>query len=297
MEADFTISIIGLGLMGGSLAGAWRGKVKRVTGYDPDPEAGRLALRRRLVDGMAPDLASAVADARLVVLAAPVPAILDLLDRLGMMMKPGTWVMDLGSTKRVILERMKRLPAGIHPLGGHPMCGRETGGTAAADPALLQDAPFVLTPLPRTPARVIQAVARLVRLTGARPLQAGAGRHDRAAALISHLPYLVAGALVKTAARAVRQDSLTARLAASGFRDTTRLASSGAEMMTGILDTNRDEVLAALTLFRRELRRLERKLRDGSPAELARELETIGKNRQALLAKPLPASCRNGSEP
>lgn len=261
MDPAFTITIIGLGLMGGSLALALR---DRAAAADPPPfRVGHIigvsrsnatltdALAAGAIDRGTTDLAAGVADADVVVLATPVRTILRLLPEVGRSARPGALIMDLGSSKAAICAAMAELPAGIQPVGAHPMCGKETAGFPAAEAGLYRGRPFVLCPLDRTAAAALETARALALAVGGRPLVISPQAHDRAVAAISHLPYAAAAALV--AAVDAAGDPLAWDLASSGFRDTTRVAASDVEMMLDILLTNRPAVLEWLDLFAGQL--------------------------------------------
>lgn len=238
------VCVIGLGLIGGSLALALRGKCASITGYDVDPRVLRAAVARGVIDRGLSDLADVPEDIDLVILAAPVRAIFDLISALPTLTPHPFHLLDLGSTKAKIADAMGRLPGHISPLGGHPMCGKETPGLDAADRDLFRDRTFVLTPLDRTRPETLILGHQLVAAIGARPLILDPLRHDRLAAAISHVPYVTAAALVAAAARA--DDEMVWTMAASGFRDSTRLAASDVTMMLDVLMSNRPAVLEAL---------------------------------------------------
>jgi prephenate dehydrogenase len=244
--AEGRVAVVGLGLMGGSLAGALRGRCRAVVGVARRSETIEAALARGLIDRGTIDLADGVRRAGVVILATPVRAILHLLDEIGPLLPEGCLLMDLGSTKADVVARMAALPDHVQPLGGHPMCGKEVSGIEAADPALYQGHTFVLTPLPCTSEAALAQGHALVEAIGGRPLVLSPERHDRLVAAISHLPYLLACALVGTAEATASTDPLVWDVAASGFRDTSRLAASDVTMMLDILLTNREPVLEAL---------------------------------------------------
>ena len=256
--AESRVAVVGLGLMGGSLAGALRGQCRAVTGVARRTGTIETALARGLVDRGTTNLSSGVRHADVVVLATPVRAILSLLDEIGPLLPQGCLLMDVGSTKAQVVARMATLPGHVQPLGGHPMCGQETPGIAVADPALYQGHTFVLTPLPRTSEGALALGRELVKAAGARPLILDPDRHDRLVAAISHLPYLLACALVATAETLGSTDPAVWEVAASGFRDTSRLAASDVTMMIDILLTNREAVLKALSTCDVQLRHLTR---------------------------------------
>jgi len=264
--------------MGGSLAGALRGKCRAVVGVARRAGSIELARARGLIDRGTTDLATGVgADgthppADIVVLATPVRAILRLLDELGPLLPEGCLLMDLGSTKAHVVARMAALPAHVQPLGGHPMCGKEVSGVAAADPALYEGRTFVLTPLPRTSPAALELGHALVEAVGARALVLDPQRHDRLVAAISHLPYLLACGLVGTAERAATADPMVWEVAASGFRDASRLAASDVTMMLDILLTNREAVLQVMEACGAQLRDLSERLEAGDEEGLRHAL-------------------------
>ncbi len=278
--AEARITVVGLGLMGGSLAGALRGQCTNVTGVDIHANTIEIAHRRGLIDTGTTELASGVQDANIVILAAPVRAIMGLLTKLRPLLSPGCVVMDLGSTKTQIVAQMGKLPPSVHPLGGHPMCGKETSGIEAADVDLYQDAPFVLTPLPRTSDTALLQGMAVVEALGARPLLLDPVRHDRLVAAISHLPYLLACGLVGTVDTVAANDASVWEVASSGFRDTSRLAASDVTMMLDILLTNRDAVLEMLRTFEAALEDLATLLRSENEDELRSTLVAVRDHRK-----------------
>jgi len=239
--ADCRVGIIGLGLMGGSLALALHGACRSISGYDVDPSTIAQALDRGIIQRPI-DLGGDEVD--LLILAAPVSAILDWIDRVPQVFSGEFHLLDLGSTKTQIVERMYTLPDRITPLGGHPMCGKETSGLGVAAGDLYRSCLFALTPLDRTRPDTLDLAQELISTLQARSLLLDPQQHDRSVAAISHVPYLLSSTLAEVALNT--DDDVTWRLAASGFRDTSRLAASNVAMMLDILESNRAEVLAAL---------------------------------------------------
>jgi prephenate dehydrogenase len=276
------VGIIGLGLMGGSLALALAGKCRRRIGLDSDPEADKAALERNAVDELARNLPDLVEKSDLIVLAAPVRTILALLKELALI-HPSKGkmrvVIDIGSTKSDIVRAMEGLGPEYDPIGGHPICGRELQGIGYADPMLYRDAPFVLTPIPKATPRALAAGLSLATALGAHPVELSASEHDTLVASTSHLPHLVAVALAQTA----RRLPSAAALIGPGFRDTTRLAASNLEMMTDILLTNREHVLHALEEYIARLEALAQRVREGDEARLKVLLAEGRRARQELL--------------
>jgi prephenate dehydrogenase len=280
--ADQTVAIVGLGLMGGSMALALRGKVKHIVGIDPGEETLAFARQHRIIDAGTSDLQNGVSDANMVILAAPVQIIMDLIrNRIGSYLRSNTLLIDLGSTKAEICDAMGNLPISVLAMGGHPMCGKERSGIEAADATLYQGCPFVLcAPRRVTPAARLRAL-ELVRAIQARPIEMDAARHDHLVAGISHLPYLLSTALVRTINGEGQNDPMIWELAASGFRDTSRLAGSDIRMMSDIIRTNTTAVARLLALFRVQLATLEAALIGHDDTQLEGLLQTAHEARKA----------------
>lgn len=276
------VAILGLGLMGGSLAAALTGRCRAVTACDPLPDSLEFARAQGWVQHTTDDPHRAVVDADLIILAAPVRTILALLAELSDSFPPGCLVMDLGSTKQEITRRMEQLPASVECLGGHPMCGKEKSGVRFAEAGLFRGRRFLLTPLARTSPAALQAGTELALALSAEPQVVDPARHDRLVATSSHLPYLLACGLVDTARGLASEDPLVWQVAASGFRDTSRLAGSSVPMMTDILMTNRSAVLAAVRAYQDDLGRLAGLLESGDEAGLAELLRQIQSIREGL---------------
>jgi len=277
------VTIVGLGLMGGSLAAALKERrcCRRVVGVARRPATLEEAQARGWIDAGTTDLAAGVAEAHLVILATPPRAILQQIAEVGAHMPAGAVLLDLGSTKLAIVQEMERLPAGVHPLGGHPMCGKEQAGLEAADPRLYEGRTFALTPLARTPPAALGLGQSLAWAIGARPLVLDAASHDRMVAWVSHLPHLAALALVRAAQAGAARDPGLWELAASGFRDTTRLAGSDLTMLLDMFITNREPLLAAARQMQAEMAQLCALLEAGDEPALSRQLaEAINQRRE-----------------
>ena len=249
--AESKIAIIGLGLMGGSLALGLRGKCSAIYGIDPHPPTLELALSQHIVDFADSDPAKLLPDADLVILSAPVPAILTLLEKLPSLTSNPCIVIDLGSTKQLIIEAMSRLPDRFDPIGGHPICGKEKLSLANAERTLYYAAPFLLTPLERTSPRALSAARQIIEALGAKVSILDAVEHDRILASTSHLPFLLASAL----ALATPDD--VASFVGTGFKSTSRVAGTPSSMMLGVLQSNRENVLNALHGLQNQLNEIE----------------------------------------
>lgn len=277
--AEARITVVGLGLMGGSLAGALRGKCRQVLGVTRRSETLDMALAMGFIDHGTTDVVEGVREANAVILATPVRTIIRQIEELAPLLPPGCLLMDLGSTKRDIVAAMERLPSHVQPLGGHPMCGKEKSGLEVADPALYQGRTFILTPLPRTSPEALALGWAIAEAIGARPLVLDAWRQDYLVATLSHLPYLLACALVATADATTSSDPAAWEIVAGGFRDTSRVAASDVTMMVDILLTNRDEVVKALRVYQEQLHRLAQLVETGDEDELRAALSAIRRER------------------
>jgi len=263
----FTIAIVGLGLMGGSLAMALKQKSvgRRVLGMDQNEAAVRRALQSGTIDGLYQDLP----EADLIVLAMPVRAIGDWLVTHRQALAPAQIVMDLGSAKRTIVAEMEKLVAQC--IGGHPMCGKESSGIESAEAILFEGARFVLTPTSHTSRETIGIVRQLVSNIGAEPLVMDAAAHDRAVAAVSHLPYLLSVNLVNTV---LEQHDPNARLlAASGYASATRLAASDTRMMGDTIASNRDHIVRLMDSYQHALANMRDAIAAGDDDAWRRYLE------------------------
>lgn len=260
--AESKIAIIGLGLMGGSLALGLRGKCAALYGIDPHLPTLELALSQHIVDYAESDPAKLLPEVDLVILSAPVPAILTLLEKLPTFTPNPVIVMDLGSTKRLVVEAMSKLPERFDPIGGHPICGKEKLSLANAERTLYYAAPFLLTPLERTSQRAISAANQIIEALGAKGKTLNAVDHDRILASTSHLPFLISSALANATPEEV------APFVGPGFKSTSRLAGTSSSMMLGVLQSNRENVLNALHGMQSQLAEIEAALSSKDFAKL-----------------------------
>ena len=274
--ANTRIAIVGLGLMGGSLAMGLRGRCQTLLAVDPDTTTHKLVLESKVVDRISDTAAEILPQADIIILAAPVGVILEYIPRLPNLTPESAVVIDIGSTKSQICQALNELPARFEPIGGHPMCGKAIGGLAHADEHLFQDAPFAFTPLPRTTERARETADQLAYALGAFPLWVGPKTHDSWVAATSHLPHLLATALV------LSTDAEASHLVGPGFRSTSRLASSPSSVILPIMESNRPQILEAITRFRSHLDDLEDCLARGDYDALKNNLD-LGADHKALL--------------
>ena len=238
------IGIVGLGLIGGSIALAarqlWPSSL--VIAVD-NKDVLETAMRLHAIDVAAEDLI-VLAEADLVILAAPVRQNLALLDALDENVRQAAVVTDTGSTKRAIVDAAKRLPPRFTFIGGHPLGGAAAAGLENARPDLFKNRPWLFTPVSDGGGDALEKLTAFARALGALPRTVSVAGHDRLLAFLSHLPQLTASALMQVVGEAVGEDGLG--LAGRGLVDTTRLASSPAEIWKDIAATNADELREAL---------------------------------------------------
>jgi prephenate dehydrogenase len=284
-EPDFLsssrIAILGLGLMGGSLALALHGRCQALMGCDLDPKTRSLALQLNLVDQVSVNLADILPAADVVILATPLSAIQKIISELPSLHPGSAIVLDLGSTKTQVVQALESLPSRFDPLGGHPMCGKETTGLENAEAALYQGATFVFSALERTSSKAKAFAEQLAKTIGSQTLWIDPDTHDQWSAATSHLPYLVAAAL------STATPSQSSPLVGPGFRSTTRVAATPASIMVDVLSTNRAYILESLSRFRKELDSLEEKLSKGESDALNIALKESAERQRALVTSSL----------
>ena len=277
------LAIVGLGLLGGSLAKAarTRGLAREIVAIGRRRESVAPALADGTVNRIDLDVASGVAGADVVVLATPVTTLVEQLPAVWAAAADGALVTDVGSTKGRIVAVAEQLGA-RRPLafvGSHPMAGSHLGGYGVSHVDLFQGARVVLTPTERTLPEATRRARALWEAVGGQVTVLDPATHDRAVAAISHLPHLVADALVDAV---LRMDPAFLDVAARGFKDTTRIAASVPTVWTEIFQDNRVALGETLAAFRKSLDHLEALIGAGDSAALQRELARIRDAREAL---------------
>jgi prephenate dehydrogenase len=277
------LAIAGVGLLGGSVAKAARARslAREIVGIGRDEARLAPALRDGAIDRIALDLADGVRGADLVVLAMPVLVIDRLLPVVADAVGSGALVTDVGSTKAAIVRSGEALAArrGFHFVGSHPMAGSERAGYGVARPDLFEKATVIVTPTAGTAPSAVKGVAQFWEGMGARVSQLAPDIHDRVVAAISHLPHLVAFALV---AGAVGFEPSATAFAARGFRDTTRIAASDPVVWQEIFHDNREALLASLARFREALADVEQLVRGGDAGALQEWIARVKRQREML---------------
>lgn len=265
------IAIIGLGLIGGSIAlGLKRAGLSgiEIAGCARSHDTCVKAKKAGAIDIEARVPAEAVRGARLVIVASPILSIAPIFDEIAPALESDAIVTDVASTKGVVARwAREKLPRTSHYVGGHPMAGKEHAGFDAADPALFEGKTWVISPTVDAPEAAVTAIVSLAEQLGARPVFMDPDEHDSYAAAISHLPLTVASALFSVAHSSKAWPEL-ASLASSGFRDTTRLASGSPEMAHDIVQTNRQNLLHWIDRYQHELSRFRDIIERGDSKEI-----------------------------
>ncbi len=268
------VAILGIGVIGGSLALAWRERLPelRITGYD-SPEILEQAKIRGLIDRTSSSVADAVHDADVVILAVPLDAMEASMESISSHLKHDSFVTDVASVKQPIIEAATRLlPDTIRFIGGHPMTGSERSGLDGADAFLFENAIYILCTDGIEDSEAYTPMIELIEGTGARVLLMDSKQHDRIVACVSHLPQLVATTLVNVVAERNHTDPITLQLAAAGFRDMTRIASSSFDMWSAVLESNCSDVDLALTSMIDALTFIRAQLREGGDIQKLRPI-------------------------
>ena len=281
------VGLIGIGLIGSSLARVLRGESPDTTIIACARRAETLATVRRLelADGTTDDPAEAAEGADLVVIATPLSAYPQIGERISPVLKDGAILTDVGSVKQVVIRDLQpHVPPGIHFVPAHPVAGTEHSGPEAGFVELFRDRWCILTPLPETAPEAVDVVGRMWEMCGMRVVTMSADHHDKVLAMTSHLPHLIAYTIVGTATDL--EESLKSEViefSASGFRDFTRIAASDPIMWRDIFLNNREAVLEIVQRFTEDLTALQRAIRWGEGDKLQQLFTRTRAIRRAII--------------
>lgn len=294
------LGLIGCGLMGGSFALALKraGLVKRVVGYSKSPSTTERAKRLGVIDVAAESALLAVSGSDIVLIAVPVAATETTFKAIRHLVEPGVLVMDVGSTKRDVVDAARRVLREriVSFVPAHPIAGKEVSGIQHADAALYNGRQVILTPLAQTAPELVQKATDVWCSIGAQVLKMTPENHDAAFAAVSHLPHLLAFAYFSAVVnQPAGRDFLS--LAGPGFRDFTRIAASNPETWRDILVANREEVLKQSQRFRQALDALEHVIREGNGDALEGLIRGPAEGRSSwqMGAPRVPGSTKNSS--
>ena len=288
------LGLIGCGLMGGSFALALKkaGLVKRVVGYSKSPSTVEKARRLGVIDVAAESALLAVSGSDIVLIAVPVAASEGTFKSIRHLVNPGVLFMDVGSTKRDVVDAARRVLKERLPsfVPAHPIAGREVAGIEHADPTLYQGRKVILTPLHQTDPVLVQKATDVWAAVGCQVLKMSPEHHDAAFAAVSHLPHLLAFAYMNAMAeQPAGQEYLS--LAGPGFRDFSRIAASDPTIWRDILLSNREEILRQSEAFRAALDAMERSMRDWDGETLSQQIQSAAESRsQWTLSTHTPPS-------
>jgi len=283
------IAIIGLGLIGGSLGlGLKRSGVQdlKIVGIPRREETLAAAKAMGAIDEGTTDHLKGVIDADLVFICTPINLILPVINEISKGLKKGAVVTDVGSSKyEIVSAAEKAMPKGVSFVGGHPMAGKETTKLEAAEAELFRNKTWVITKTSKTSQKALEKIKQVVGWLGGSVLEMDTKTHDLVVAGISHLPLAVAASLVNAVAGEAEKD-LMAKAAASGFRDTTRIASGDPILGVDMFTTNKKAVLKMISAFKKSLSGLEKLIKAGNGEKLREELDKAKKFRDAIFRNP-----------
>lgn len=291
--SDFRIGFIGFGLIGGSIARALK-KINSnyyLIAYDyhqnkPSTDL-QAALNDQILDQVTDQLSEGFPECNMVFLCAPVLSNIEYLKQLKPLLKPNCILTDVGSVKTNIHEAVNELGLESQFIGGHPMTGSEKTGYANSYALLLENAYYILTPTDNTPEFMTQTMYELVKRMGSLPIILGAREHDKITATISHVPHIIAAQLVNLVREADDEGEKMRALAAGGFKDITRIASSSPIMWQNICLTNADEIKECLDTYIEALRVASEALSRKDEDFLYRMFDTAGEYRSAIPNKSI----------
>ena len=280
------LAIIGVGLIGGSLALALKdaGAVGEVVGYGRGKPNLETALKLGVIDRYSRDPVEAVRDADVVFLATPVQTLADVTRQLLPGLKAGAIITDGGSVKGAVAKALEPLmPAGVHFVPGHPIAGTENSGAEAAFPTLYRGKRCILTPTETTDRQALELVERMWTLAGSNVVKMSLEKHDKVLAAISHLPHMVAYSLVNAVGSYDHYEENILEYSAGGFRDFTRIASSDPTMWRDIAETNREALLEMMEQFETFFAELKADVAQGSGEKLFEFFHRSKQLRDAIL--------------
>lgn len=278
------VTIIGLGLIGGSLARALHDKlgVRNITAVDYNADSLELALRQGIIARGAATPDDSVYTSDIIFICTPVKQAVRYVTEIAPLLNDSCIVTDTCSTKEDIMNAVRGLSMKAGFIGGHPMAGTERSGFANSYAHMFENAYYALTPDASAKPEAVGALTELIRGIGAIPIVMTAEEHDRAAAGISHMPHVIAASLVNMVSELDKDDGMMKTLAAGGFRDITRIASSSPAMWENIVMSNKAHVLELTERFREQLDRFARALGNENTAEVREFFASAGQYRDSI---------------
>lgn len=268
--------VVGVGLIGGSLAMAGRrkGLVKEIIGVGRSAGNLREAVKLNVIDSFVFDISDAVKGADLIVLATPVGSFEWLVKQMSRSLKKGAIITDAGSVKGGMVSRVERLlPKGTYFVAGHPIAGKEKTGVKAASLTLFEGTKCILTPTKKTDAPALKKIKALWKAVGAEVVLMDPMLHDKVLGAVSHLPHAAAYSIVNTVAEIKKDGNNFIAFSGGGFKDFTRIAASSPEMWRDIFLSNRENLINMISRYQKNLEKLKRYIKDKDSKRLIKELE------------------------
>ena len=279
------VAIIGVGLIGGSLAIALKEKklCGSIAGVGRGPKNLKAAKRLGLIDSFTTDIKEGVKGADLVVVAVPVLSILRVIKEALPFLKKGCIVTDAGSVKDAIVRGVEKvMPDGVFFVAAHPIAGTENSGAGAAVQGLFKGRKCILTPTPRTDKRALKQVKKLWEAAGSDVVFMAPKTHDKVLAAVSHLPHVVAYTLVNTVSDMEKKGGGLVKYSAGGFKDFTRVASSSPAMWRDVCGMNKDAIVKVMEAFEKRLGKLKSLIKKGELSKIEKTFERAKRVRDSI---------------
>jgi len=278
------ITIIGLGLIGGSLAWALKetDEVETVVGIDPDKESVQYALGKGIIDKGYSDIKEGVPGAEIIVISTHVGIVTDTAKSIFQVATEGAIITDVGSVKSSIVKGIEpELPENIHYIGGHPIAGTENSGVRSADSKLFNQRRCILTPTEKTDSQAKSKVTSMWESVGSEVHEMDSETHDHIFGIASHLPHIVAYSLINTVLSAQDSDGLL-EFAGGGLKDYTRVAASSPQMWVEIFKANKSHLLDAISMFKNSLGEIEDAIKSEDFDTLKKKLDKAAKTKRGI---------------
>jgi prephenate dehydrogenase len=278
------VTIVGLGLIGGSLGMAIKKKkLARVIGLTRDASKAALAVDMKAVDYASTNIKGIIQEADLIFICYPIHMIVPEISKIIQFVKRGAIITDVGSSKTLIVREAEKLARkGVLFVGGHPMAGKEKTGLENSEADLFEGKNYILTKTAKTDAKALNFLKTFLSKLGAKVQVLAPDVHDNIVAGISHMPVAVAAALVDSVLSSQRFSSSMKHFAASGFRDSTRIASGDPKLGTDMFVTNKKAVLSSLNSFKKSLAKIERLIKQGNATTIHEMLSQIKEFRDSI---------------
>jgi prephenate dehydrogenase len=278
------VTIVGLGLIGGSIGMAIKkNKLARVIGLTRESSKAALAVKMKAVDYASTNIKGIIQEADIIFICYPIHLIVPEISKIIQFVKPGAIITDVGSSKALIVKEAEKLARKkVFFVGGHPMAGKEKVGLEHAEDDLLEGKNYILTKTAKTDIKSLNILKTLISKLGAKVHVLAPDVHDGIVAGISHMPVAVAAALVDSVVRSDKYSTGMAQFAATGFRDTTRIASGDPNLGTDMFITNKKAVLSSINTFKKSLSDIERLIKQGNAALIQEKLSHIKDFRDSI---------------